>query len=202
MNTLTFKNHTIVPFDNGDGKIWFTGKQMTKLLEYEDDKSVNKLYKRNKDEFSEDMTTTVNLPIDAEEANLTPTGKSKGYSNLRKKVRIFSVRGAHLLGMLADTEVAKQLRRWLLDLADKENQTDLSLMDMESLKSLTLGEMQNRLVAADKWSYSNFGRPGSEMMNLRKRHLKKLRKAKQVILELSQLTLPGFDDFPDGEPQT
>ncbi|MCC8421458.1 BRO-N domain-containing protein [Photorhabdus thracensis] len=116
MNTLTFNNHTIVPFDNGDGKIWFTGKQMTKLLEYEDDKSVNKLYKRNKDEFSEDMTTTVNLPIDAEEANLTPTGKSKGYRNLRK------------------------------------------------------------------------------------RHLKKLRKAKQTILELSQLTLPGFDDFPDGEP--
>ncbi|MDB6374486.1 hypothetical protein [Photorhabdus bodei] len=99
MSTLTFNNHTIVPFDNGDGKIWFTGKQMTKLLEYEDDKSVNKLYKRNKDEFSEDMTTTVNLPIDAEEANLTPTGKSKGYRNLRKKVRIFSVRGAHLLGM-------------------------------------------------------------------------------------------------------
>ncbi|MCT8345423.1 hypothetical protein LG003_21915 [Photorhabdus kleinii] len=164
---------------------------MAELLEYKSEKSVTNLYNANKDEFTDDMTmVTESMTI--------------GINNSlrKKKVRIFSVRGSHLIGMLADTDVAKSLRRWLLDLADKENQSDLSLMDMESLKSLTLGEMQNRLVAADKWSYSNFGRPGSEMMNLRKRHLKKLRQAKKVILELSQLTLPGFDDFPDGEPQT
>ncbi|RAW95335.1 MULTISPECIES: hypothetical protein [unclassified Photorhabdus] len=162
---------------------------MAELLEYKSEKSVTNLYNANKDEFTDDMTmVTESMTI--------------GINNSlrKKKVRIFSVRGSHLIGMLADTDVAKSLRRWLLDLADKENQSDLSLMDMESLKSLTLGEMQNRLVAADKWSYSNFGRPGSEMMNLRKRHLKKLRQAKKVILELSQLTLPGFDDFPDGEP--
>ncbi|MCW7550565.1 BRO family protein [Photorhabdus sp. APURE] len=189
--SLTFQNHTVTPFDNKDGKIWFTSKQMAELLEYKSEKSVTNLYNANKDEFTDDMTTvTESMTI--------------GINNSlrKKKVRIFSVRGSHLIGMLADTDVAKSLRRWLLDLADKENQSDLSLMDMESLKSLTLGEMQNRLVTADKWSYSNFGRPGSEMMNLRKRHLKKLRQAKKVILELSQLTLPGFDDFPDGEPQT
>ncbi|MBS9442479.1 BRO-N domain-containing protein [Photorhabdus heterorhabditis] len=192
MNTsLTFKNHTIVPFDNHDGKTWFTSKHLAELLEYKNEKSVTNLFNSNKDEFTSDMTmVTESMTI--------------GINNSlrKKKVRIFSIRGSHLLGMLADTKVAKQLRRWLLDLADKESQTDLSLMDMESLKSLTLSEMQNRVVAADKWSYSNFGRPGSEMMNLRKRHLKKLRKAKQTILELSQLTLPGFDDFSGGEPQT
>jgi hypothetical protein len=36
-------------------------------------------------------------------------------------------------------------------------------------------------------------------MNLRKRHLKKIRKAKKAIKELSQLTLPDMGEFPDGE---
>ncbi|MDC9596178.1 hypothetical protein [Xenorhabdus anantnagensis] len=51
--------------------------------------------------------------------------------------------------MLSKTKVAKALRKWLLDLAEKEHQPqDLALIDMESLKELTIGEMQNRLVTA------------------------------------------------------
>ncbi|MBE8596843.1 hypothetical protein [Xenorhabdus sp. BG5] len=46
---LTFKEHEIVPFDNGDGKIWFTGEQLAKLLGYTDMKQVNKIYQRHKD---------------------------------------------------------------------------------------------------------------------------------------------------------
>ncbi|PHM36298.1 Rha family transcriptional regulator [Xenorhabdus mauleonii] len=105
--------------------------------------------------------------------------------------------------MLSKTKVAKALRKWLLDLAEKEHQPqNLAMMDMANLKELTIGEMQNRLVTANKWSFDNFGRKGSDLMNLRKRHLKKIRKAEKAILELSQLTLPGFDNFPDeeGEP--
>ncbi|SFN79195.1 hypothetical protein SAMN05216516_1271, partial [Izhakiella capsodis] len=47
MKELTFKNHSVVPFDNGDGKIWFTSANMAELLEYADEKSVNRLYNRN-----------------------------------------------------------------------------------------------------------------------------------------------------------
>nr|WP_237386286.1 BRO family protein [Xenorhabdus sp. Sc-CR9] len=188
---LTFKEHEIVPFDNGDSKIWFTGKQMAELLEYAREDSVSRIYDRNKDEFSPDMTTVVNLTV---------SGEINGLQH--KAVRIYSLRGAHLVGMLSKTKVAKALRKWLLDLAEKEHKPqDLALMDMESLKELTIGEMQNRLVSANKWSYENFGQKGSDLMNLRKRHLKKIRKAEKAILELSQLTLPGFDDFSDeGEP--
>ncbi|WP_446469429.1 BRO family protein [Xenorhabdus stockiae] len=189
---LTFKEHEIVPFDNKDGKIWFTSKQMAELLDYAREDSVSRIYDRNKDEFSPDMTMVVNLTV---------SGEINGLQH--KAVRIYSLRGAHLVGMLSKTKVAKALRKWLLDLAEKEHQPhNLALMDMESLKELTIGEMQNRLVSANKWSYENFGQKGSDLMNLRKRHLKKIRKAEKAILELSQLTLPGLDDFPDeeGEP--
>ncbi|MDC9596177.1 hypothetical protein PSI14_04655 [Xenorhabdus sp. XENO-2] len=60
---LTFKEYEIVPFDNKDGKIWFTGKQMAELLDYAREDSVSRIYDRNKDEFSPDMTMVVNLTI-------------------------------------------------------------------------------------------------------------------------------------------
>ncbi|HGJ5865896.1 BRO family protein [Arsenophonus nasoniae] len=190
-HVLTFKTHNIVPFNNGDGKIWFTGHHMAELLEYADVKSVNRLYNRNKNEFSPEMTQVVNL-----------TSCNKNNDIQYNRVRLFSLRGAHLLGMLADTKIAKALRKWLLDLAEKESQpANLALLDMEGLKSLTIGEMQNRLVAANKWSFDNFGRKGSDLMNLRKRHLNKIRKAEKTIMALSQLRLPGFDDTPNGESQ-
>lgn len=97
---LVFKGKEIVPFDNGDGKVWFTSNDMAELLEYADDKSVNKLYNRNKDEFNSEMTRVV-----------TVTSRNKNNEIQHNRKRIFSSRGAHLLGMLADTKVAKSLRK-------------------------------------------------------------------------------------------
>lgn len=92
------------------------------------------------------------------------------------------------------------LLKHFVDLAEKESkpQAELANLDMDELKSLTINEMQNRLVAANNWSFENFGKKGSDLMNLRKRHLKKIRKAKKAIIDLSQLTLPDMGDFPDG----
>ncbi|HEK1829931.1 MAG: hypothetical protein E6770_18000 [Proteus mirabilis] len=187
--SLVFKGNKIIPFDNGDGKIWFTNKQLSELLGYKDESSVTRIFNRNKDEFTDGMSQTVNLTV---------SNKNNGMQN--KRVRIFSVRGAHLVGILSKTDIAKALRRWLLDLAEKESkpQVELANLDMDELKSLTINEMQNRLVAADNWSFENFGKKGSDLMNLRKRHLKKIRKAKKAIIDLSQLTLPDMGDFPDG----
>ncbi|WP_260679415.1 BRO-N domain-containing protein [Proteus mirabilis] len=93
--SLVFKGNEITPFDNGDNKIWFTSSQMAKLLEYKNEKSVTNLYNANKDEFSDDMTM------------VTETMTNGINNNLRKKkVRIFSVRGAHLIGMLAKEKPA------------------------------------------------------------------------------------------------
>ncbi|MFN2858042.1 P22AR C-terminal domain-containing protein, partial [Escherichia coli] len=47
---------------------------------------------------------------------------SKSTRNLKKKVRVFSLRGAHLIAMFARTPVAKEFRRWVLDILDREVQ--------------------------------------------------------------------------------
>lgn len=184
---LVFKGKEIVPFDNGDGKVWFTSNDMAELLEYADDKSVNKLYNRNKDEFSNEMTRVV-----------TVTSRNKNNEIQHNRKRIFSSRGAHLLGMLADTKVAKSLRKWLLDLIEKESRPNLAMMDLDNLKQVTLGEMQNRVTKANEWSLETFGRPGSKSMTIRKRHLKKIREAEKMLIELSQVCLPDMGDFPEG----
>ncbi len=113
--------------------------------------------------------------------------KECGY--FRLEVLIWSVSSLKLI-----------LLKHFVDLAEKESkpQAELANLDMDELKSLTINEMQNRLVAANNWSFENFGKKGSDLMNLRKRHLKKIRKAKKAIIDLSQLTLPDMGDFPDG----
>ncbi|EBP8729844.1 hypothetical protein AB616_26385, partial [Salmonella enterica] len=94
---LEFHGQAIIPYDNGDGKIWFTAKQAAKLLGYANAKSVTNLYNSNADEFTPSMSQVI----------VTVTsGKSKGCGNLKTKTRIFSLRGLHLLGMLAETPIA------------------------------------------------------------------------------------------------
>ncbi|PAV02630.1 hypothetical protein CBG25_09735, partial [Arsenophonus sp. ENCA] len=90
--------------------------ELARALEYAHTDAVTRIYNRNKDEFSPCMTETVNL---------TASIKSIGYDNLRNKNRIFSLRGAHLIAMFANTPVAKEFRKWVLDILDKQtvNQT-------------------------------------------------------------------------------
>jgi len=81
---------------------WIMARQLAMALGYAREDSVLKIYERNKDEFSDTMTATVNLTV-----GITPT-----------PVRIFSLRGCHLIAMLARTKVAKAFRRWVLDVLD------------------------------------------------------------------------------------
>ncbi|WGM00062.1 BRO-N domain-containing protein [Arsenophonus nasoniae] len=113
MNTLIFRN-TILETISRNGQIWFTSSVLSKALEYSRIDSVTRIYDRNKDEFTPGMSMTVNLTFN-------------GINNsLREKtVRIFSLRGAHLIAMFANTPVAKEFRKWVLDILDKQtvNQT-------------------------------------------------------------------------------
>lgn len=85
MKALTFKNHSVVPFDNGDGKIWFTSEQLAELLGYADSKKIANLYNRHKDEFTACMSTLAKVRTCNENNELQYT-----------QVRVFSPRGAHL----------------------------------------------------------------------------------------------------------
>lgn len=99
---LTFQN---TEFDVVDihNVAWLRGPQIGGALGYQDrGDAIQKLYARNADEFTEEMTQILDLP--------TAGGV--------QPVRIFSLRGAHLLGMLARTERAVEFRRWVLDVLE------------------------------------------------------------------------------------
>ena len=113
MSTLTFNNNTLATI-NQDNQVWLTSSDLAIALGYADGKSINRIFSRNEDEFSPNMTQVI------EGVNLTTSSKTKG---LRVKTRIFSLRGCHLLAMFARTKIAKAFRVWVLDILERETKT-------------------------------------------------------------------------------
>ena len=103
---LNFQGKAIVPVAGMTG-IWLTSTEIANALQYKSAKSVTNLFNQNADEFTSGMTQVI---------------ESVTSGNYRKKVRVFSLRGAHLIAMFARTPVAKEFRRWVLDILDREVQ--------------------------------------------------------------------------------
>lgn len=102
---LSFNEVKFNPIVQYDGQIWLSSVELAKALDYKSVKSVSNLYNSNKDEFSDTMTQVI---------------ESMTSGNYKKKSRIFSLRGCHLIAMFARTSVAKEFRKWVLDILDKE----------------------------------------------------------------------------------
>ncbi|MDE2551408.1 P22AR C-terminal domain-containing protein [Klebsiella pneumoniae] len=100
---LSFHNTNFAYMEMG-GQVWLTAAEVGQALEYADDKAVQRIYSRHADEFTAQMTGVVKLT--------TPSGKQES--------RVFSLRGAHLVAMFARTPKAKEFRRWVLDILDRE----------------------------------------------------------------------------------
>lgn len=109
MNTtsLVFQNTTFSAVDrNGDA--WLRSFQIGSALGYKNPSAdMAKLYDRHADEFTEDMTALVKLPTEGGE----------------QEVRIFSPRGCYALAIFARTKVAKDFRRWVLDVLESIRKT-------------------------------------------------------------------------------
>lgn len=91
-----------------------TATELGRALGYKDEKSVQRLYRRNADEFTDAMTGVVNMT--------TPSGC--------QRVRVFSLRGAHLVAMFAKTKMAKAFRRHVLDFLDAESAKKSRLQEL------------------------------------------------------------------------
>lgn len=102
---LTFHN-TSFSYMEMAGQVWLTASEIGHALEYADDKAVQRIYSRHADEFTEKMTGVVKVT--------TPSGMQDS--------RVFSLRGAHLIAMFARTAKAKEFRRWVLDILDRDVQ--------------------------------------------------------------------------------
>lgn len=101
--SLSFKD-TDFQITDINGQPWLRGLQVASALGYKNPAAdIVNLYNRNADEFTDSMTQVIELP--------TAGGK--------QQVRVFSLRGCHLLGMLARTKVAKEFRRWVLDVLEE-----------------------------------------------------------------------------------
>lgn len=102
---LSFNEVKFNPVIQCDGQIWLSSSELAQALDYKSVKSVSNLYNSNKDEFSDSMTQVI---------------ESVTSGNYKKKSRIFSLRGCHLIAMFARTPVAKEFRKWVLDVLEKE----------------------------------------------------------------------------------
>ncbi|EBY5038938.1 hypothetical protein D5777_25090 [Salmonella enterica subsp. enterica serovar Kottbus] len=94
---------------NHNNQIWLASAELAAALQYSNVRAVTGLYNRYKDEFTESMSLVLKMNT-----------KGFGGGNSEKDVRIFSLRGAHLVAMLSKTPVAKEFRRWVLDILDNE----------------------------------------------------------------------------------
>ncbi len=105
---LSFNDVNFSPVQR-DGQIWLSSGELATALGYKSADSVSRIFDRNSDEFTNSMTLTVNLTV-----------SNKNNELQQAKTRIFSLRGCHLIAMLSRTAIAKQFRKWVLDVLDRE----------------------------------------------------------------------------------
>ncbi|WP_278540402.1 BRO-N domain-containing protein [Oxalobacter formigenes] len=138
-----------------NNQTYFSASDIAKSLGYQSDDAISRIYRRNADEFTSDMSQTVNLTVSG---------------NYQKTVRLFSLRGAHLVAMFSRTPIAKEFRKWVLDVLDRETSQRTLIQDID-VKSLLLEnhfELTVLLTSRQLSSYSvhaleknsvGFGRP-------------------------------------------
>lgn len=97
MPALTFRDVTF-DIQSINNTVYITSTQLSRALDFKRDDAVQKIYIRNREEFLPEMSL------------LPQIGGS----------RLFSLRGAHLIAMFSRTPVAKEFRKWVLDVLDKE----------------------------------------------------------------------------------
>lgn len=134
------------PIQSNDDQIWITSSELARALGYAREDSASRIYDRKSDEFTSDMTKVVANP---QTVNLT--------------VRVFSLRGCHLITFFARTPVAKEFRKWVLDVLEKEvlqqqidTRVKINAEQQVELKEIVDRRAQGeRKLHAEMWSRHN-----------------------------------------------
>lgn len=104
---LTFHGVKLKPLPSNDRYVWISSTQIGLALGYANpETAITKLFNRKSDEFTSDMTRLVEV-------------KTNGGV---QQIRAFSLRGCHLIAMFAKTPIAKEFRKWVLDVLENEIQ--------------------------------------------------------------------------------
>ena len=103
-HALIFNGVTLSPITH-QNSLWIRSAELARALGYGRENQVSRLYRNNADEFTPDMTQVIEIPDGPD-------------SGLPVKTRIFSLRGCHLVAMFSRTKVAKDFRKWVLNVLD------------------------------------------------------------------------------------
>lgn len=104
MQELKFNSHEFIIVER-NGRAWLTAADIASALGYARSDQVSRIFERHEREFSASMTMiyqTVSL----------------GMGTPPVDIRLFSLRGAHLIGMFSRTNKGEEFRRWVLDQLD------------------------------------------------------------------------------------
>lgn len=113
-STISFNNSTLRVV-NHNQQPWLSAADLATALGYSRTDSVSRLYRKNADEFTDGMTAIINLNT----AKSLKTGNTDSVLNEDSNtIRVFSPRGCHLIAMFSRTKVAKDFRKWALDVLD------------------------------------------------------------------------------------
>lgn len=117
-SVLTFDGTDLRVFAR-DGQQWFSGVEISRALGYARDEHVSRIYQRNQHEFKSNMTQVISLQANELNQNVKLAFGEKRKPSPPHNVRIFSLRGAHLIGMFAQTAKAAAFRSWVLDVLEE-----------------------------------------------------------------------------------
>lgn len=134
MKELMFEDQKLQIIER-DGEHWLRLPQIGAALGYANQYKVQKIYESHAVEFTSSMTALVKLP------DLLP---QDGATGQMREVRVFSLRGAHLIGMFARTAKAQEFRRWVLDVLDENAKNKTSVQSLMSQWYEAKAELDNQ----------------------------------------------------------
>lgn len=120
---LIFNGVTLSPIAHRN-RLWIRSAELARALGYAQENSVSRIYRSNADEFTPDMTQVIEIPAESRNGSLEnlPEGRC----------RIFSLRGCHLVAMFSRTKVAKDFRKWVLNVLDNLPTAERRLPEAEA----------------------------------------------------------------------
>ena len=104
MQELKFQDHKFAVVER-DGKTWLTAADIATALGYSRSDQISRMFLRHEREFSDSMTMLFR-------------NTTLGFGVQPSETRLFSLRGAHLIGMFSRTSKGEQFRKWVLDQLD------------------------------------------------------------------------------------
>ncbi|EJB2593951.1 Rha family transcriptional regulator [Salmonella enterica] len=106
----------------------------------------------------------------------------------------FPKREACLMAMSYSYELQAQVFDHMTAL---EGANDINPMDLSGIMDMTVKQMQDCLARAEKFSKSEHGTKGSNLLHTRKKEIKVIKKAEQLVRELIQFQICDLGDFPE-----